>query len=67
MDDKGESKQLLTVKEAAEVLKISPHTLLRWVKLDKLEIVRLSRKILRFDRDELTRWIRLHTSYYGGS
>lgn len=67
MEQARESERLLTVKEAADVLRVSPHTLLRWVKLDKMEVVRFSRKIIRFDRDELTRWIRLHTSYYGGT
>gem|GEM_PF-7102417 len=51
---------LLTVREAAQVLNISAYTLRRWVKMEKIEAVRLSRKGIRFELDRLRRWIRLH-------
>lgn len=46
-------KRLLTVKEAAAYLAISPTTLYHWIARREVPVVRLRRKAVRFDRADL--------------
>ncbi len=58
----GEGPQgLLTLSEAAEMLgRVHRTTIMRWVREDRLKCVRLSRKVILFERDEIMRFIRDH-------
>tara|TARA_Y100000310_G_scaffold225786_1_gene227867 strand:- start:260 stop:508 length:249 start_codon:yes stop_codon:yes gene_type:complete len=51
-------KGLLTVKSAAERLSVNPKTIRRWIKADKLEHLRLGRKIYTTERalDEFAKY-----------
>ena len=46
-------KRLYTVKEAADYLSLSPVTLYRWIARSEIPVVRLRRKAVRFDRQDL--------------
>jgi excisionase family DNA binding protein len=48
--------QLLSVPEAASLLRLSPHTLYRWVFQGRVPTVRLGRRLL-FDPDALRDWV----------
>lgn len=60
--DSIESNRLLTAKEIAKMLKISPYTVKRWVKMEKIQAVRIGPQILRFEPETVNRWIRMHRS-----
>jgi len=45
--------ELLTVKEAAAILKVTPHTIYRWVGEGRLPAVRHSRRVLRLRRSDV--------------
>jgi len=45
--------ELLTVAEAAKLLKVTPHTIYRWVSQGRLRAVRYSRRVLRVRRRDL--------------
>ncbi len=51
----GVEDELLTAAEAAALLKVTPHTVYRWIALGKLASVRYSRKVLRIRRGDLDR------------
>ena len=53
---------LLTVSEAAKVLRVSPLTLRAWSRgpRPRVPVIRLGRRVL-FDRVELEAWIKKHT------
>ncbi len=49
------------LSEAAEMLgRVHRTTIMRWVREDRLKCVRLSRKVILFERDEINRFIREH-------
>ena len=50
-------KRLFTVKEAAAYLAISPITLYHWAARREVPIVRLRRKAVRFDKQDLDRMV----------
>lgn len=50
-------KRLLTYQEASHVLSIKVNTLYALVSRRELPFIRLSGRMVRFDRDELERWI----------
>ena len=53
--------KLLTLTEAAQMLgHVHRTTIMRWVKEDKLRCVRLSRKVILFEPDEIQRFVRSH-------
>lgn len=45
--------ELLTAAETAALLKVTPHTVYRWIARGKLASVRYSRKVLRIRRSDL--------------
>lgn len=47
------SDELLTVKEAAALLKVSPYTIYRWVSAGRLPGVRYGRRVLRLRRSDV--------------
>jgi excisionase family DNA binding protein len=46
-------KRLFTVKEAAQYLAISPVTLYHWIGRREVRVVRLRRKAVRLDKQDL--------------
>lgn len=48
------TERLLTLTEVAELLRISPHTVRKMVRQDRLRPVRICRRLL-FDQSEVTR------------
>jgi excisionase family DNA binding protein len=52
------SARLLTTREVAALLRVSPETALRWYRSGKLAGGRrLGSNVLRFDRDEIEAWL----------
>ena len=49
--------ELLTYDQAAELLSVKRGTLYAWVHLKRVPHVRLSKRCVRFDRQELETWI----------
>ncbi len=45
--------ELLTVAEAARLLRVTPHTIYRWISVGRLPAVRYSRRVLRIRRSDL--------------
>jgi excisionase family DNA binding protein len=45
--------ELLTVAEAARLLKVTPHTIYRWIGQGRLRALRYSRRVLRVRRSDL--------------
>jgi len=45
--------ELLTVAEAATLLKVTPHTIYRWIANGRLPAVRYSRRVLRVRKGDL--------------
>lgn len=50
-----EPTPLLTTKEAASILKVSPGTLRRWVSEGRIQAIKMTARCMRFDRAELAR------------
>lgn len=48
---------LLTTREVAERLRVSPETVLRWTRADKLRAIRLPGGALRYREAELEAWL----------
>jgi excisionase family DNA binding protein len=48
--------ELLTVAEAAKLLKVTRHTIYRWIAEGRLPAVRYSRRIVRVRRRDLDQW-----------
>jgi excisionase family DNA binding protein len=49
-------EELLTVKQAARILKVDIRTIYRWAGLGKIPSVKMNRSV-RIPRDELIEWI----------
>lgn len=49
--------RLLTAREVADRLAVSPETVLRWHRAGELPGFRLASNCLRFDEAELERWL----------
>ncbi|HZR99840.1 MAG TPA: helix-turn-helix domain-containing protein [Chloroflexota bacterium] len=56
----GQAGDLLTVAEAATVLKVSPITIHRWLKQGRLTAYRVGPRAVRISRSELTRLLTPH-------
>lgn len=50
-------EELLTVKEAAGIVKVNETTIRRWIKEDKLKAKRLGPKLLRIPASELAAFL----------
>jgi excisionase family DNA binding protein len=55
-------KTLLTVKEAAEILRINHRVLGRWIGAGRLRAINIGtgRKVLRIDPDEIELYLKKH-------
>ena len=51
--------QLLTLLDVARALRVSPHTVRAWVRKNRLQPVRICRRLL-FTPEEVSRFIRMH-------
>ena len=49
-------KELITVKEAADLLKVKPQWVYRMMRSDGLPCIRLGRQV-RIDEDSLEKWL----------
>ncbi len=58
---------LLTYTQAAEFLGVNINTLYFWVRNGRVPHIRLSRRMVRFDPEELRRWIDEHRAGVGRS
>lgn len=54
-------KELLTADEAAELLKVTKRTLLKWARLKQIESVRLSRKSIHFSKEAIDEFVQKKT------
>lgn len=59
-DDRGLDEPLLDANEAAKLLKVPRSTLYELVRSRGLPHIRLGRRSLRFDRQDLARWVDLN-------
>lgn len=53
-------EKLLTLQEAAELTGMSGFTLRRWAKLQRVGVVRLSKRAIRFRASDLDALVRAH-------
>lgn len=51
-------QQLLTSKEAADMLRIKPRTLMQWRKMGKAPPAHKAGRKLLYDKDELQAWVK---------
>ena len=51
---------LLTVRQVADWLEVSPKTVLRWTRHGELTAVELPGRRLRYSEDEIVRWLKAH-------
>jgi excisionase family DNA binding protein len=51
------SARLLTTREVADMLAVSPETVLRWYRTGKLPGFPIATNALRFDPDEIREWL----------
>lgn len=56
--------ELLTIKEAVSILKVSKRTLYNWIKAGKLPYIKLSNRTLRFKETDIMRLIVENTIVY---
>jgi excisionase family DNA binding protein len=49
--------RLLTARHVAELLDVSPETVLRWTRRGELSAIKLPGGAIRFREDELDRWL----------
>jgi excisionase family DNA binding protein len=54
----GETVEFFTPAEVAKILRVSPGTVARWVKLDQIRAVRLPSGHYRIPREEVDRLLR---------
>ena len=56
----------MTVSEAADWLRISPHTLREWTRRKKIHAVRFGSRFIRFEMESLRQWALMHRSFKRG-
>lgn len=49
--------ELLTVDDVARMLRVDPQTVYRWAWTKRLPAIRLSRRVLRFERGDVESWV----------
>lgn len=52
--------QLLTIEEVADLLRVNPRTIHRYVSQGLLPCVRFSKKTIRFRREDVLRFVEIH-------
>lgn len=55
-------ERLLNLKEAAGLAGVSRFTLRRWAKLERVGVVRLSKRAIRFRQSDLEKMVQAHLS-----
>lgn len=55
-------KNLMTIKEVADCLRVCPHTIARAVREGKLKSVRLGKRLIRYEPREVARWLKIDES-----
>ena len=50
----------LTLQEAADYLRLSPHTIRAWIRHRALPAVKLSATVVRIRRDKLEAWVEIN-------
>ena len=50
-------KELLTVKELSEYLKVNPQTIYNWVSQKKIPYIKIG-DLVRFKEDDILKWIK---------
>jgi excisionase family DNA binding protein len=50
--------KLLTLKEVAEYLRVSPYTVKFYIRRKGLPVFRVGKQTLRFSKDEIDKWLR---------
>ena len=56
---------LMTAKQVAALLNVRPQAVYQWAKNGILPSIRISEKCLRFDREQITKWLDEHKSFKG--
>ena len=56
-----EAQVLLTVAEVAKLTGFSEGTLRHWVSQHRIPVVRFSSRCVRFNRNEILKWIEAHS------
>jgi len=56
----ADPRSLMTTRDVAELLRIDPHTVRRWAQHGTLPCLRFGERVLRFDPEVVTEWIRGH-------
>lgn len=51
----GDRDRLLTTRQLAEILGVKPNTILAWASRGVIPCIRLTRKVIRYDRDSVMR------------
>lgn len=59
--------RLLTTREVAERLGVTPETVLRWIDTRGLPARRLTSRAIRFDETDLDAWLRERATRAGGA
>jgi excisionase family DNA binding protein len=55
-------REFLTAAELAERLRVRPSTIRAWARVGRIPMVRLSRRVLRFDFEDVVAALRRHGS-----
>ncbi len=61
--DNIDNRQLYTLFEAANLLRISPSTIRRWWKEDKIKVIRIYGNKPRITQDEIDRLLKEFSNY----
>jgi len=55
-------KKLLTPREVADLIQVPISTVYQWVFYQKIPVVKISNRLLRFDYDQICEWLAAKTS-----
>ena len=57
-----DTRKLLDIRQAAEILRVHPGTVYRWARAHRVPSVRISARVLRFDPRALDKFIAANTN-----
>lgn len=57
MTDVRVNEDLLTIREVAVMLSVSPHSIRRYVAVEGMPHIRINPRMLRFRRSDVERWV----------